>query len=134
MMNVANGIDESSVVERWSTLSLSGETTFQEDEEDYSKIREAMYGVASEVHGRVVKESYLFRNVGIKIRFTGFETHTRSKSLVAYVDSLDLLNRETEKLLSEFYASGKKVRLIGVRVSNLLKKEENQTTLLDWES
>jgi DNA polymerase IV (DinB-like DNA polymerase) len=133
LMNVANGIDESSVVERWSTTSLSGETTFQEDEGDYSKIRDAMNNVASEVHGRAVKYGYLFRNVGIKIRFSGFETHTRSKSLMVYADSLEILNRETEKLLSEFYGSGRKVRLIGVRVSNLLKRDEAQLTLLDWE-
>ena len=40
--------------------------------------------------------------------------------------------RESEKFLSEFYDSEKKVRLIGVRVSSLKKREESQRTLFDW--
>ena len=132
LMNVAKGIDESLVVERWDPVSLSGETTFFEDEADYSKIKEAMRQVADDVHRRTIKDRYLFRSVGIKIRFSGFDTHTRSKSLMAYTDSLGILTQETERLLSEFDGSGKKVRLIGVKVFNLLKKDEAQRSLLDW--
>ena len=91
-----------------------------------------MNEVAKDVHSRVMSDGYLFRNIGIKIRFTGFETHTRSKSLTAYSDSAEALVRESEKLLSEFYDSEKKVRLIGVRVSSLKKREESQRTLFDW--
>ena len=132
LLNVSKGIDESDVVESWDPVSISGETTFEEDEADYSKVRGVMNEVARDVHSRIISESYLYRNVGIKIRFTGFQTHTRSKSLNAYSDSLDALTRECEKLLSEFYESEKKVRLIGVKVSSLKKREESQRTLLDW--
>ncbi|MDA4130715.1 MAG: DNA polymerase IV, partial [Thaumarchaeota archaeon] len=107
-------------------------TTFGEDEADYAKVHEVMNEVAQDVHARSSSDGYLFRNIGIKIRFTGFETHTRSKSLNSYSDSLEVLNRECDKLLSEFYDSEKSVRLIGVRVSSLKKIEESQRTLLDW--
>ncbi len=90
--------------------------------------------VAKDVFSRVVSEHYLFRNMGIKIRFTGFETHTRSKSLNAHSVSKEVLLRECEKMLSEFYESERKVRLIGVRVSSLKKKEDDQKTLMDWET
>ena len=133
LYNAARGIDESPVIERWEPVSISGETTFFEDESDYAKIRDTMKEVAADVHKRLIRDEYMYRNVAIKIRFSGFETHTRSKSLTAYTASKDILDRETEKLLSEFYESGKKVRLIGVRVSGLLKKDEAQTTLLEWE-
>ena len=134
LVNVANGIDESEVVESWDPVSISSETTFMEDEGDYSKVREVMEGVAKDVFSRVEAEQYLFRNIGIKIRFTGFQTHTRSKSLTAPSTSYDILLRECEKMLSEFFDSGRMVRLIGVRVSSLKKKEEDQKTLMDWES
>ena len=93
-----------------------------------------MNEVAKDVYSRVESEHYLFRNIGIKIRFTGFETHTRSKSLSSHSSSFEILARECEKLLSEFYESERKVRLIGVRVSSLKKKEVDQTTLMDWET
>lgn len=134
LYNVSNGIDASEVVESWDPVSISSETTFQEDEGDFAKVKQVMDEVARDVHRRVASERYLFRNVGIKIRFTGFETHTRSKSLAAHSDSLDVLFRECERMLSEFYDSERKVRLIGVRVSSLKKLEEDQRTLLDWET
>ena len=134
LSNVANGIDESEVIESWDPVSISSETTFGEDEGDYAKVKEVMNEVAKDVHSRVINDGYLFRNIGIKIRFTGFQTHTRSKSLTAYSDSVEALVRESEKLLSEFYDSEKKVRLIGVRVSSLKKREESQRTLFDWNS
>jgi DNA polymerase IV (archaeal DinB-like DNA polymerase) len=134
LSNVADGIDESDVVESWDPVSISGETTFEEDEGDYSKVKSVMSDVAVEVFSRVQNEKYFFRNIGIKIRFTGFETHTRSKSLNSHSRSFEILSKECEKLLSEFYESEKKVRLIGVKVSSLKKIEENQKTLMDWES
>ena len=132
LSNIAKGIDRSEVVESWRPVSISGETTFEEDEGDYVKVKNVMNEVARDVFTRLEGEEYLFRNVGIKIRFTGFETHTRSKSLSAHSASFDILERECEKLLSEFYESEKKVRLIGVRVSSLKKKEVDQSTLMDW--
>lgn len=131
--DVSCGIDRSDVVEHWEHVSLSGETTFEADEPDYSKVSKVMKDVALDVHKRALEAGYLFKNVGIKVRFSGFETHTRSKSLKTHTDSLDVLNQECEKLLSEFYRSGKKVRLIGVRVSNLSKTEKDQASLLQWE-
>jgi DNA polymerase IV (archaeal DinB-like DNA polymerase) len=134
LLNVANGIDESEVVESWDPVSISSETTFMEDEGDYSKVRGVMEEVAKDVFSRVKEEQYLFRNIGIKIRFSGFETHTRSKSLSAHTVSFEILLRECEKMLSEFYESERKVRLIGVRVSSLKKKEDDQKTLMDWQT
>lgn len=133
LYNIARGIDLSQVVERWEPVSISGETTFFEDVSDYAKIRETMLEVAGDVHKRTHLDSYIFKAIGIKIRFSGFETHTRSKTLNSYTDSKEILDREAEKLLSEFYTSGKKVRLIGVRVSTLLKKDEKQKTLLEFD-
>jgi len=133
LWNVSNGIDESEVVESWDPVSISSETTFMEDEGDYGKVKQVMDEVAKEVFSRVESEHYLFRNIGIKIRFTGFQTHTRSKSLSSHTISFDVLIRECEKMLSEFYDSDRKVRLIGVRVSGLKKKEEDQKTLTEWE-
>jgi DNA polymerase IV (archaeal DinB-like DNA polymerase) len=132
MKNVAQGIDNSPVVPRWEPVSESGETTFDEDVEDYKEVSRVMDEVALDVTRRTVNDGYLFRTVGIKIRFSGFETHTRAKTLEFPTDSVEIVQKECEKQLSEFSASGKKVRLIGVRLSGLEKKTEDQRTLLDY--
>lgn len=132
LKNVAQGVDESEVIPHWEPVSQSGETTFEEDESDYTKVQKMMLEVAKDVHLRTATDGYLFRNVAIKIRFSGFETHTRSRMLSAPSGSLDAINRECIRLLSEFPSSGKKVRLIGVRLSDLEKRSEDQLTLLEW--
>lgn len=132
LKNVAQGIDESEVVSYWEPVSQSSETTFEEDEEDFAVVRKVMIDVAKEVHSRTIQDGYLFRNIGIKIRFSGFETHTRSRMLPAQSESLEVVNRECSKLLSEFQGSGRKVRLIGVKLSELEKKSKDQMTLQEW--
>jgi DNA polymerase IV (archaeal DinB-like DNA polymerase) len=133
LSNVARGIDDSQVVEGWEPVSISGETTFLEDEGDYAKIKETLIEVCRDVHKRAKNENFLFRSVGIKIRFAGFETHTRSRSLNMPSDSFETLENEALRLLSEFEGSEKRVRLIGARVSNLVKKDKEQLTLLEWD-
>ncbi|MHB8567518.1 MAG: DNA polymerase IV [Nitrososphaerales archaeon] len=130
--DVSIGIDEREIVEQWDAVSLSGETTFEEDESNYSKVAKVLIEVAKDVHDRSQRENYLFKNVGIKVRFAGFETHTRSKSLKVPTNSFDVLSSECEKLLSGFYDSGKKVRLIGVKISGLEKATKDQLTLFEW--
>jgi DNA polymerase IV (DinB-like DNA polymerase) len=133
LSNVARGIDDSPVVEGWEPISISGETTFVEDEGDISKIKETLLEICQDVHKRATNENFLYRSVGIKIRFTGFETHTRSRSLNTASDSFETLENVALRLLSEFEGSEKKVRLIGARVANLVKKDKEQTTLFNWE-
>ncbi len=131
--DVALGIERGEVITDWEPVSQSGETTFDIDESDYENVSKVMKEVAAEVHKRTVSDGYLFRNVGIKIRLTPFETHTRSRSLSAPTDSLEIALKECEKLLEEFSLSGKSVRLIGVRLSSLEEKRtEDQHTLLEW--
>ena len=133
--DIAEGKDDSKVNDNWEPRSESGETTFDENIQSYETVAKVMREIAVDVHKRVIQDGYLFRNVGIKIRFTGFETHTRSRTLVAPTDSLEIVLRESERLLSEFQSSGKSVRLIGVRLSSFeFKKSQGQSSLLEWSS
>jgi DNA polymerase IV (DinB-like DNA polymerase) len=132
---VSLGQDESQVITKWEPVSQSSETTFEEDEPNYETVKAVMFEVAKDVHKRILEDNYLFRNVGIKIRFQGFETHTRSCTLPFPSDSLDVILRETGRLLAEFVSSQKSVRLIGVRLASLEKKEKvgAQMSLSAWE-
>jgi nucleotidyltransferase/DNA polymerase involved in DNA repair len=78
------------------------------------------------------EEGHEFSNIAVKIRFEGFETHSRQKALASPSRSLEILIKDSEKLLSEFKNSGKKVRLVGVRVSRLRKVSSEQASLLEW--
>lgn len=74
-----------------------------------------------------------FKTITLKIRFKNFETYTRSHSLSSFNITEKLVRTVVQKLLEEF--ENKKpedIRLIGVKISNLRKIDNNQKTLTQF--
>jgi DNA polymerase-4 len=68
-----------------------------------------------------------FRTVGLKIRFTGFETYTREKTLrFSSTDKAPIVTT-IQELVEEFRSHPKKVRLVGVRLSGLAERAGHST-------
>jgi len=76
----------------------------------------------------LLTEKMFFKTVTLKIRFVGFETYTRSKTLRFPSSSKESIVDEILNLATEFRSHAKKVRLIGVRISSL---EKRQATTID---
>jgi len=45
--------------------------------------------LARSLHEQLLQEKYAFRTVGLKARYSNFETHTRSRSLKIHTTDLD---------------------------------------------
>jgi DNA polymerase IV (DinB-like DNA polymerase) len=129
---VANGIDEDEVVTTWSVKSISSETTFEEDIADKAKVREALRSLIDEVHARTVAQNMAFRTVGIKVRLEDFTTYTRAKSHTRHTDEKAVMQEYVKELFNEFETFRKRIRLVGVRVSNLRAADKAQETILSW--
>ena len=127
LYNAARGIDYSEVIEEWEPKSVGRETTFEKDTDDWLMVFSALSNLAKAVHDEVMDSKYSFRTVEIKIRYEDFETHTHSKTLKFRTDSSDVLSSTSKALLEPFLYSDKKIRLIGVRVSNLARGEKQKT-------
>jgi DNA polymerase IV (DinB-like DNA polymerase) len=132
MWEIANGTDESPVVTSFDIKSISTETTFEQDVEDRHVVIETLDKQAKEVHERAIQQGFLWRTVGIKLRFEDFSTFTRAKSRSDYTDSLDVIENSVRSLFSEFERDPRKIRLVGVRLSNLRRTDLSQETLLEW--
>jgi DNA polymerase IV (DinB-like DNA polymerase) len=76
--------------------------------------------LAEEVHEEVISNSFKFKTITIRVRYQDFDTHARSKSLLFPSNDLDILKNTAKRLMATFLRGNKKVRLIGVRVSNLI--------------
>jgi DNA polymerase IV (DinB-like DNA polymerase) len=120
------------VLERDMPKSLSVERTFKEDVDDFQKVYGEAVDAAKELAGRVRDANLLFKVAGIKIRFKGFETHTRERTLVGYTNSEEALRKEAKSLLKEFERKNRPVRLVGVRVSQLKRETAESTRLDSW--
>ena len=71
------------------------------------------------------KEGFLCSTVTVKIRYEGFKTITRQKKRDKHFERDDILF-ETARSLFQRNNSGKKIRLLGVSASGLIKKANLQ--------
>ena len=120
------------VFERDMLKSMSVERTFSEDIEDFEHIYAQVDVEARELAARVREANVKFKVTGIKIRFKGFQTFTRERTLTSFTDSEEALRHDARSLLKEFEAKRKPVRLVGVRVSQLRREKESLTRLDEW--
>lgn len=132
LWGVIHGEENVEVRQQELPKSLSVERTFREDENDFRQVRREAADGASELMRRLKSAGYSYKVAGIKIRFRGFETHTREKTLVSHTDSEGPLLEAVGKLLDEFESKGKPVRLVGVRVADIHRSTSGPLRLDDW--
>jgi DNA polymerase IV (DinB-like DNA polymerase) len=126
---MAGGLDETPVEEREGIKSTSHETTFEEDTADPDMILKAVDTLCAEVIKEVESQHLLFKTVTLKIRYQGFETHTRARTLPFLTNRLHDLQKTARELLAANLDKDRKVRLIGVRVSSLVSGEKQKTLI-----
>jgi len=132
LWEIANGLDETPVVTSYDIKSISTETTFEQDVEDRHVVIETLDKLVREVHARATQDGFLWRTIGIKLRFEDFSTFTRAKSRNDYTNRLDTVQKSVRSLFKEFEKDPRKIRLVGVRLSNLRRIDLSQETLLAW--
>ena len=126
---MAKGIDRSEVEERVGVKSVSHETTFEEDTADSTVIFQALDALCEEVLKETVNQHLLFKTVTVKIRYQGFETHTRSKTLPFLTNRLRDLQKTANELLFTNLRKDRKVRLIGVTGFKFVSGEKQRTLI-----
>jgi len=89
--------------------------------------------LAEEVYNAIKKEGFVFKTVAIKVKFEDFAIHTRAKTLKSFHSDLNMLKKIAKELMTEFSqgkGKEKKIRLVGVRVSNLGVVDEKQRRIV----
>jgi len=124
---MARGIDRSEVEPRTDAKSISHETTFEEDTADAEAVLKALDALSEEVCREALNQRLFFKTVTVKVRYENFETHTRSKTLPFMTNRVQDLQKAAKELLQVYLRHGRKVRLIGVRVSSFVKGEKQRT-------
>lgn len=129
LWGVAQGLEQIEVKERTMRKSLSLEHTFEYDTDDRALLIGKMNELADHLHRRVMMNDLEFMKVGIRVRFSNFQTFTRERSLHNSTNQKDVIIEHTRKLFTEFEDRNQKIRLIGLRVSNLSKRDPQKEGL-----
>jgi DNA polymerase-4 len=129
--NQAFGIASDQVVTGLRRKSISKETTFEADVRDKAVLRDALRGQAADVARTARREGLSGSVVTLKIRFKGFETHTRQyKRTTPTSDEREIL-KTAWQLFLDGKLPKKPVRLIGVGISGWEEDQPAQADLFD---
>jgi len=128
---LANGIDEAEVIGRGQAKSISSETTFEKDTADEELIRRTFLMLCEDVSGRLRSDRLKARTVTLKVRLTGFKTYTRALTIQKATNFVDEIYKATRVIYNKFISSevkgASKIRLIGIKVSNLMPQDERDS-------
>ena len=131
--HAARGIDDRRVISHRPRKSIGSEKTFSEDIDNESEMLSKLEVLASEVWEEMQAKNVTARTITIKVKFDNFVQLTRSITLASNISQFEDLSSQLNDLLQKAEIHERKVRLLGVSVSNLsLTKSvnEEQLTLL----
>lgn len=131
LWRLSQGMDDRPVSSEGDRKGISKETTYNTDVTDLSQKKTTLRYLADKLSARMRDKGVSGRTITVKIRYTGFTTITRSNTLPIAISTSDELFREAMKLaLPELEGS---IRLLGIRISNIVGEEGEQLSLFGTE-
>jgi DNA polymerase-4 len=115
----ANGIDNRPVLPYHERKSISSEQTFQVDTTDMKLLQQCLNTMVEGICFDLRKQTKLCATVTVKLRYSDFQTYT-VQARVPYTSYDHTILAKAKELLHKLYDKRLLVRLIGVKVSNLV--------------
>lgn len=128
----ANGIDENPVVPYSERKSVSTERTFATDTIDILELKRILNGMAEKLAYQLRQEKWLTSTIMVKIRYANFDTETK-QSRVAYTSADHTLSRVALELFNKLYTRRMRIRLIGLRFTDLVHGSHQMNLFEDTE-
>jgi DNA polymerase-4 len=110
--------------------SISHNHTFGEDTDDLVALHSMLSHLSQKTCKRLRETGLASRTLTLTIRYTGFDTYTRSRTMTEPVHLDSDIQRVFQTLFEEHRNKKRKIRLLGVALSNLTHGGE-QLDLLD---
>lgn len=129
LWNKANGIDHTPVVPYSEQKSISTESTFDADTIDVKRLKSILIAMVEKVAFQLRDQKKLTSCVTVKIRYSNFDTETKQIH-IPYTSSDHVLLRTVLELFNKLYNRRMLIRLVGVRLSNLVHGNQ-QISLFD---
>jgi DNA polymerase-4 len=129
LWNKAHGIDNSPVVPFSEQKSISTESTFDSDTIDVKKLKSILIAMVEKVAFQLREQKKLTSCVTVKIRYSNFDTETKQIH-IPYTSSDHIILKVVQELFDKLYNRRMLIRLVGVRLSDLVHGNQ-QISLFD---
>ena len=126
----ANGIDHSEVkFQKEKPKGIGNSITLPQNILEIEKLEEVLLALVEQVSYRLRKCKLQANTVNIQLRTKDFKDTSHQGKLIIPTSSTKEIYQKAKELLEEMYQKGTAIRLISVRVDNLMEKEEQQISL-----
>lgn len=117
--NAARGIDDDPVSPRHDPVQYSRIVTLKQDSKDFGFLVNDLEKLCDDLHETIVKDSILFKSVGIQFVQSDLSNRTKSRTLKNPTSSKDELKKAATQMLRESLEDQRlPIRRLGVRVSD----------------
>lgn len=124
--DIAHCKDDRPVITHWIRKSIGKEVTLKEDIEDTTVMLSILDRLAHQVAETMQKDQRKGFTITLKVKYFDFRCITRSMTVSLAVSNADEIMTYVPGLLQNTAAGTKKVRLLGISVSNFLDEEQRQ--------
>ena len=132
MWEYANGIDKTEVKYLPEKPKCIGNSvTLPENISSVEQLEEIVLAISEQVAYRLRKEELLANTVNVQLRTKDFIDTSHQGKMKEATNSTKEIYSKAKELLNEMYRKGQAIRLVGVRVDNLVEKEEKQISLFE---
>jgi DNA polymerase-4 len=118
--NKAHGIDDTPVIPYTEQKSISTESTFDSDTIDVNRLKSILTAMVEKVAFNLREQKKLTSCITLKIRYANFDTETKQIH-IPYTASDHILIHTIHELFNKLYNRRMLIRLVGVRLSNLVQ-------------
>jgi DNA polymerase-4 len=128
---LSHGIDDRNVVSEYEVKSVSNEITFMEDVLDQEYLIKSLFRLSEKVAYRLRLKNLKGKTIHLKLRYQGFETITRNKTIKYLTANTDTIFQVVKELFQKNYGQGRMVRLLGVGVSGFVDEIGHQLSIFE---
>lgn len=132
---VANGIDPANggvISQTIPEKSMGHERTLPQDIADPEQISSVLLALCGMVARRLRGKGFVGRTITLRVRYSDFVSLTRSETIAHPTDSEHIIFRIAQKLALGVASGIRRVRLLGVSVSQLTKDGQSQQISLPF--
>ena len=130
MWEYANGIDNSEVqYKEEKPKSIGNSVTLPMDIHNKEELEEVLLALTEQVTYRLRKQELLANVVSVQLRTKNFEDFSHQAKMNTATSSTKEILKNAKNLLNGMFKKGMAIRLIGLRLDNLVSKDEMQISL-----
>lgn len=124
--DAAHGQDDRPVEMSSEPVSISRETTFEHDlhaVRDRETLGAIFTRLCEQVADDLQRKGYVGKTIGVKLRYDNFQSVTRDQTLDHHIDQATEIRQAAGQCLKRVDLT-RRMRLLGVRVGSLMKRED----------